>query len=154
LYGAGCVVVVIILCREAIIRTAASLYQKAAAVHISGHDTERAAFSLINRELAACTPGPTRVRALGRNHTLWSTLLQDLSLAENRLPDGIKTQLINLGLWAMRYSTLALLKDLSIEPLIEVNRNVMEGLIAQGAHVPGEMPQDALAQGNESRALA
>ncbi len=129
----------IILFREAIIRTAASLYQKAAATHISGHDTERAAFSLINRDLAECTPGPTRVRALGRNHTLWATLVQDLSLAENRLPDGIKAQLITLGLWAMRYSTLALLKDLPIAPLLEVNRNIMEGLIAQGANMPSEI---------------
>jgi flagellar protein FlaF len=151
--GAGCVVV-IILSREAIIRNAAALYQKAAATRISGHDTERAAFSLINRELAECTPGQTRVRALGRNHTLWSTLVQDVSLAENRLPDGIKTQLITLGLWAMRYSTLALLKDLPIEPLIEVNRNVMEGLIAQGAPAQGEMPLEALAQRNAARAPA
>jgi flagellar protein FlaF len=95
---------------------------------------------MINRDLAECTPGPTRVRALGRNHTLWSTLIQDLSLAENRLPDGIKAQLISLGLWAMRYSTMALLKDLTIEPLIEVNRNVMEGLMAQGNPSAGQIP--------------
>ena len=99
---------------------------------LSGHDAERAAFTLINRDLASATPGPTRVRALGRNHTLWATLVQDLSLAENQMPEGIKGGLINLGLWAMRYSTIALLKDLPIEPLIEVNRNVLEGLIAQG----------------------
>jgi flagellar protein FlaF len=80
------------------------------------------------------------VRALGRNHTLWSTLVQDLSLAENQLPDGIKAQLIGLGLWAMRYSTLALLKDLPVEPLMEVNRNVMEGLIAQQSLVSAERP--------------
>jgi len=72
------------------------------------------------------------VRALGRNHQLWSILVQDLSLAENRLPDGIKAELIRLGLWAMRYSTLALLQDLPIGPLIEVNINVADGLQAQG----------------------
>ncbi len=126
--------------REALIRNAAAQYQKTAANRISGHDTERAAFTLINRDLAECTPGPTRVRALGRNHTLWSTLVQDLSLAENRLPAGIKAQLISLGLWAMRYSTIALLKDLTVEPLIEVNRNVMEGLVAQDTPAAGQIP--------------
>ena len=88
---------------------------------------------MVNRELEACTPGATRVMALGRNHMLWSILIQDLSLAENALPEGIKTQLVSLGLWAMRYSTLALLKDLPLEPLLEVNRNVAEGLDAQTA---------------------
>lgn len=98
---------------------------------MSSSDAERAAFALVNRELEASTPGSTRVRALGRNHLLWSILVQDLSLAENRMPDGIKAQLISLGLWSMRYSTLALLKDIPLEPLIEVNRNVSEGLVAR-----------------------
>jgi flagellar protein FlaF len=64
---------------------------------------------------------------------LWSILVQDLSLAENRMPEGIKAELVRLGLWAMRYSTLALLKDLPLVPLIEVNRNVADGLQAQAA---------------------
>jgi flagellar protein FlaF len=47
------------------------------------------------------------------------------------LPEGIKANLIRLGLWSMRYSTLAMLRDLSVQPLIDVNRNVLEGLLAQ-----------------------
>ena len=65
---------------------------------------------------------------------MWSLLLKDLALAENGLPEGVKTGLINLGLWSMRYSTLALLKDLSLQPLIDVNRNVLDGLVAQTQH--------------------
>jgi len=72
-----------------------------------------------------------RVRALGRNHALWSLLVKDLALSDNQLPEGIKAQLIELGLWSMRYSTLAILQNLSAAPLIDVNRNVMEGLLAQ-----------------------
>ncbi len=71
------------------------------------------------------------MRALGRNHTLWSVLVRDLALEDNRMPDGIKGQLIELGLWSMRYSTLCILKDLSLTPLLEVNRNVVSGLEAQ-----------------------
>ncbi len=52
-------------------------------------------------------------------------------MADNRLPDGIKSGLIGLGLWSMRYSTQALLQELPVEPLIEVNNNVLEGLLAQ-----------------------
>jgi flagellar protein FlaF len=89
---------------------------------------------MVINELEKCTPGATRVRALGRNHSLWSILVQDLSLAENRLPEGLKSQLISLGLWSMRYSTIAMLKDMPIAPLVEVNRNVVSGLVAQRAN--------------------
>ncbi len=88
---------------------------------------------MINRELETCTPGPSRIGAVGRNHTLWSTLVKDLSLADNRLPEAMKAHLIGLGLWAMRYSTLAILRDLPLEPLITVNSNVLDGLMAQQA---------------------
>ncbi len=85
---------------------------------------------------------------MGRNHTLWAILVQDLSLAENRLPDGIKSELMGLGLWSMRYSTLALLKDLPLDPVIDVNRNVADGLEAQGTSLP------AAAAGVTDRAAA
>ncbi len=88
---------------------------------------------MVNRELETCTPGQSRIRAVGRNHNLWSLLVKDLSLAENRLPEPIKAQLIGLGLWSMRYSTLALLRDLPVAPLVAVNNNVLEGLMEQTA---------------------
>jgi flagellar protein FlaF len=122
--------------QEAGIHNAAAQYQRTSEAGLAGINAERAAFALVNRELEACTPGPSRVRALGRNHTLWAILVQDLSLAENRLPEGIKTELMGLGLWSMRYSTLALLKDLPLDPVIDVNRNVAEGLQAQGSPLP------------------
>ena len=86
---------------------------------------------MINSELATCTAGHARARAVGRNHQLWSILVKDLALADNGLPEPIKAHLIGLGLWSMRYSTLALLRDLPIEPLIAVNANVLDGLSAQ-----------------------
>ena len=88
---------------------------------------------MVNRELASAVDVNARVRALGRNHTLWSILVKDLALAENSLPDALKSELIGLGLWSMRYSTLAMLKQLSPGPLIEVNRNVVDGLLAKNS---------------------
>ncbi len=116
---------------EATIRNAAAIYQRTSEAGVSGRDTECAAFSMVNRDLGSCTNGPSRVRALGRNHALWSLLLKDLALAENRLPQDLKTQLIGLAFWSMRYSTLAMSKPLPADPLIEVNQNVVEGLLAQ-----------------------
>ena len=88
---------------------------------------------MVNRELATCTEGTPRIRALGRNHMLWSILVKDLALAENRLPEPLKAELIGLALWSMQYSTLAMTRNLSAEPLIEVNRNMADGLLGQGS---------------------
>jgi flagellar protein FlaF len=78
------------------------------------------------------------VRAIGRNHALWSLLVKDLAQADNRMPAGIKDGLIGLGLWSMQYSTQALLHNLPIRPLIDVNENVLAGLLAQVANTaPG-----------------
>jgi flagellar protein FlaF len=94
-------------------------------------ETEIAAFSAVNRMLQSAADETARIRALGRNHDLWSILVKDLALEGNRLPEPLKTQLISLGLWAMRYSVLATLNKLSVEPLVEVNRNIAEGLALQ-----------------------
>ncbi len=90
-----------------------------------------AVFGAVIRGLEGATPGPSRIRALGHNHDLWSTLVKDMALASNRLPDALKSELIQLGAWSMRYSTLAILNDLPIEPLITVNRNIADGLTQQ-----------------------
>ena len=107
-------------------------YRKTSEPTVSGRDTECAAFNMVNRELARCEAGETRVRALGRNHAMWSVLVRDLGLADNSMPDPLKAQLISLGIWAMRYSTRALLEPLPVQPLIDVNRNIADGLSTQG----------------------
>lgn len=119
----------------------AARYQAASRAAISARDTEIAAFSTVTRALESAETPRARVVALGQNHALWSTLVKDLSAAGNRLPEALKAQLLGLGAWAMHYSTQALLKPLSLEPLIGVNRSIAEGLAAQGqaAAVPVAM---------------
>jgi flagellar protein FlaF len=67
---------------------------------------------------------------------MWSTLVKALATDANKLPNGLKSQLIDLAAWSMRYSTLAILHDLPVAPLIAVNRNVTDGLSAQARAVP------------------
>jgi len=98
---------------------------------LSARETEQAAFASIIRSLEDADTHQKRVRSLGRNHDLWSTLLKDLALQGNQLPTPLKDELIGLGAWSMRYSTLALLKDLPLQPLIDVNRNIADGLAMQ-----------------------
>ena len=77
-----------------------------------------------------------RVRAIGRNHELWSLLIKDLAQSGNRLPEALRQSLMQLAAWSMRYSILANLRDLPVQPLIDVNTNIIEGLQAQSAPVP------------------
>jgi flagellar protein FlaF len=116
---------------EAVIHSGASRYKQASRHSVPARETELAAFSMVNRLLETAGDEPNRIRALGRNHDLWSMLVKDLGLDGNGLPDPLKAQLVSLGLWAMQYSTLAILQKLSVAPLIEVNRNIALGLAAQ-----------------------
>jgi len=95
-----------------------------------------AAFASVTRGLEQADTTEKRIRALGRNHDLWSTLVKDLALEENRLPPELKNQLIGIGAWSMRYSTCAILRDMPIAPLIEVNRNIADGLSMQRSANP------------------
>ena len=103
-------------------------------------ETEMAAFSAVIRALDEAADEGSRIRAFGRNHDLWSMLIKDLGMDGNRLPEPLKAQLLALGLWSMRYSTLAILQKLSPQPLIDVNRNIVEGLALQSAKVAAAPP--------------
>jgi flagellar protein FlaF len=107
---------------------------------MSARDTEIAAFRTVIRALENTGNEDSRIRAIGRNHELWSTLVKDLAKDGNGLDASLKTQLVALGLWAMRYSTLAILQNLPVEPLIEVNRNILDGLTLQAEQAPPPPP--------------
>jgi flagellar protein FlaF len=121
---------------EAAIRNGAARYQKASQQALSARETELAAFASVTRGLEEADSTHKRIRALGRNHDLWSTLVKDLALEENRLPPELKNQLISLGVWSMQYSTRAILQDMPVKPLIEVNRNIADGLSMQRSANP------------------
>ena len=95
--------------------------------------TEQWAFESVTWGIENADTSPKRIRALGHNHDLWSTLVKDLVQDGNRLPPAVKNELIGLGMWSMRYSTLAILHDLPLQPLIAVNLNIADGLAQQHA---------------------
>ena len=94
-------------------------------------ETEILAFGLCNDRLSKADT------ALHKTHQLWSVLVRDLQSPGNSLPETLKHQLVSLGTWAMMYCTRAIPNDLSVQPLIDVNRNMIDGLRAQsGATKP------------------
>ncbi len=110
----------------------------------SARETEILAFGLCNARLTRATDSKSRIDALHKTHSLWSLLVRDLAGDSNQLPKQVKDELIGLGFWAMRYSVAAAGQDLSLQPLIDVNQNIADGLRLQAANQPQATPQAPL----------
>lgn len=118
-----------------IARYAAS--QNAAA---SPHEIELRAFRYVNGLLHAASDIRGRAVALEKAHRLWSLLIGDLISPGNGLPADLKGRLVSLGLWAQRECSARLDDDGSLEPLIGVHRDMIEGLEAQARQAPPPAP--------------
>ncbi len=106
-------------------------YQRAAATAISPRGTEIAAFAAINARLTEAETETDRIKALNRNHELWSVLLKDIALSSNALPEILKQDLMKLGVFSMHYSTVAISQRLPVQPLVDINDSMIEGLRQQ-----------------------
>lgn len=104
------------------------------AVHIGGatpRETEILAFGLCNARLRTAVDAGSRIDALNKTHQLWSLLVRDLAGNANKLPPNLKKQLVDIGFWAMSFSVSAMGREISLQPLIEVNQNIIDGLRMQ-----------------------
>jgi flagellar protein FlaF len=73
-------------------------------------------------------PLGARAEALDANRRLWTILASDCALPSNQLPLELRGQIISVALWVSRYTSEVLREGVDIEPLIDVNRTMMEGL--------------------------
>ncbi|GLQ05584.1 flagellar biosynthesis regulator FlaF [Sneathiella chinensis] len=105
-------------------------YQRATQNTENPKQTEYRAFAIFTRALEqAEAEGPVAVvKAVADNRQLWLTLQMDLSSSDNKLPKELKAQLISIAIWVERYSVPAMKGEASLEPLISVNKQIMEGL--------------------------
>ena len=65
------------------------------------------------------------------NRKLWRTLAADCLDDRNQLPEGVRANIVSLSLWVSKYSKEVTRTGAPLDPLITVNRTIMEGL--QGA---------------------
>jgi len=105
-------------------------YQKANQNTENPKQTEYRAFAIFTRALEeAEVGGPiATVKAVADNRQLWLTLQIDLASEENMLPLDLKAQLLSIAIWVNKYSVAAMKGEASLEPLISVNKQIMEGL--------------------------
>lgn len=112
-------------------------YKTAASRAESPRELEYRLFGQVTRALmhAATVPAEdiaTRIDALDWNRRLWSALATDCSDPGNALHNPLKAQIISISLFVNSHSSAVMKGDEDFEPLIDINRMVMQGL-APGA---------------------
>lgn len=76
---------------------------------------------------------PAALDALSRNQTLWAELMFDCAYKDNPLPDELKAGIISLALFVDRHTPEVIAGDKAIDPLLDINRNILKGLSEQAA---------------------
>ena len=109
-------------------------YQKTLQTTETTRNTEYRLFAQITSELMAAKDlarTDSRVAiALHRNKELWGTLMTDCASNDNGLPETLRAQVMSVAIWVNRHSSNVLRENAPIEPLISINRTIMEGLLA------------------------
>lgn len=70
----------------------------------------------------------TRIKALDWNRRLWSTLATDCADPNNDLPMDLRAQIISISLFVDRHTSAIMRAGEDFEPLIDINRSIMQGL--------------------------
>ncbi len=68
------------------------------------------------------------IEAVHWNRRLWDTLMTDCASPDNQLPEALSAQIISVAIWVSKYSSEVVRKGAGMDPLITVNRTIMEGL--------------------------
>ena len=107
-------------------------YQDTQRVTEDPRSTEYRLFGQVTRALISAQKAGTRggplAEALDWNRTLWRTLAADCMDDRNSLTNDVRAKIVSLSLWVTKYSKQVARDGASLEPLIEVNRTIMQGL--------------------------
>lgn len=72
--------------------------------------------------------GAALMRCLHRNREMWNAFATDCGTAGNALPETLRAQIISIALWVDRHTSAVMRGQESLADLIDVNREIMEGL--------------------------
>jgi flagellar biosynthesis activator protein FlaF len=108
-------------------------YQQATTRAESPRDVEYRLFAQVTLALMDATKlDPTdiggRADALDWNRRMWSTLAADCGRPDNAMPKPLRASIISLSIWVGKHTSLVIRRQEEIEPLIEINRMIMQGL--------------------------
>ncbi len=108
-------------------------YQRAATQAESPRELEYRAFGLATAGLIrAKEEGRANLGALASaleaNRKLWGMMAADCALEGNQLPPPLRASIVSLSIWVMKHSRAVMRDGADLEPLIDINRTMMEGL--------------------------
>ena len=105
-------------------------YRQAQQTTENPRDVEYRLFARVTNSLMTNQDPKTTgfIQAIDWNRRLWLTLQSDLADEGNKLPKELRAQLISLSIWVDKHSRKAMRGEETIQPLIDVNRAIMEGL--------------------------
>ena len=108
-------------------------YQQAATRAEGPRDIEYRLFAQVTRaliEAAELSPAEigARADALDWNRRVWATFASMCGQPDNQLPAPLRASIISLAIWVGKHTTLVIKRKEEFEPLIEVNRMIMQGL--------------------------
>ena len=108
-------------------------YKTAAARAESPREMEYRLFGQVTRALVHASTVDrndvqTRIDALDWNRRLWSALATDCSDPDNALNKPLRAQIISISLFVNRHSSAIMQEGEDFEPLIDINKMVMQGL--------------------------
>jgi flagellar protein FlaF len=72
--------------------------------------------------------GVPLIQAIDWNKRMWRTLAADCMDDRNALTEDLRAKIISLSLWVSKYSRRVTREKAPLDPLIEINRTVMQGL--------------------------
>jgi flagellar protein FlaF len=112
-------------------------YQRVAARAETPREAEYRLFGQVTRALISAAALPAddvrgRMDALDWNRRLWSALASDCADSGNGLPNPLRASMISLSLWVGRHTSAVIRQEEEIEPLVEINRMIMQGLVGGG----------------------
>ena len=85
--------------------------------------------ALLTAKESNAVGGPL-VEAVEWNRRLWRTLAADCMDDRNTLTEDVRAKIISLSLWVAKYSRSVTREKAPLDPLIEINRTIMQGLQA------------------------
>lgn len=113
-------------------------YQQAASRAESPRDTEYRLFAQVTLALIeAAKSDPSdisgRIDALDWNRSVWTVLRNDCAHPGNQLPAPLRASIISLAIWVGKHTSAVIRRQEEIQPLIDVNRMIMQGLAPSSA---------------------
>ena len=107
-------------------------YERVRSLAESPRATEHRLITEVSRQMSWAwdqgARGAALMPALHRNREMWSTFAALCGAPGNDLPAELRASIISLALWVDRHTSAVVAGREEIDPLIEVNRSLLDGL--------------------------